>query len=591
MTARSHGAILALLTSLGLTFATGAEGAVAATAPADAALRVLADDYIDNYYLPADPSGATAAGVHRYDTQLADHTLAGVAGKIRVLRRYLARVGAIDPASLSEWARGDRELLISSIRGGLLTLETARPLERDPDSYSSGISNAAFVLMERDFAPVDERLRLVVARELKMPAVLALARKNLRNPPEIYTRIALEQLPGIIGFFQDDLPLAFASAHDPAAIADFRRANARVVVALKDYEQWLGSSMLPRSHGDFRLGAKAFMAKLAAEEMVDIPLDRLLQIGMDDLRRNQREFARIARELEPDKSLQQVIALVAADHPAPGVLLDTFRGQLDGLVEFIEQHQIVTIPSKARPVLHETPPFMRATTSASLDTPGPLERGELPTFFDVTLPEASWDAGRTDEFMGMFNFPVITTTAIHEAYPGHYLQYLHMQRVDDRVRKLLWASSNAEGWAHYCEQMMLDEGYGQPGAGAADARAAALLRLGQLEDALLRDARFIVGIRLHTQRMSLDEAIQFFVSEGYQTRSTGEIEAKRGTSDPTYLYYTLGKLQIQKLRADVAAREGQDFRLRDFHDRFLQQGAPPIKIVRRALLGDDSPTL
>jgi uncharacterized protein (DUF885 family) len=529
--------------------------------------------------------------VHRYDTELKDYTLASAASQVVKLRWYLAKVEAIDPATLSEWARGDRELLISSIRSGLLTLETTRPLERDPDAYSSGLSDAAFVLMEREFAPPDERLRLVVARELKMPAALALARRNLRNPPEIYTRIALEQLPGIVGFFQDDLPLAFAAAQDPAGLAAFHTANAGVVAALKDYEQWLKSYLLPRSHGDFRLGAKAFAAKLAAEEMVDIPLDRLLQIGTDDLRRNQREFARVAHQLEPDKSLQQVIALLEADHPAPAALLDAFRARLDGLVAFIEQHQIVTIPSPTRPVLHETPPFLRATTTASMDSPGPFEPGELKAYFNVTLPEPSWDASRTEDFMGMFNYPVITSTAIHEAYPGHYMQYLHMQHIDDRVRKLLGASSNSEGWAHYCEQMMLDEGYGQPGIGAADAREAALLRLGQLEDALLRDARFVVGIRLHTQQMSLDDAIQFFVSEGYQTRSTGEIETKRGTSNPTYLYYTLGKLQIQKLRADVAAREGSNFSLRNFHDRFLQQGYPPLKIVRHAFLGDDSPTL
>ncbi len=591
MTPRSHGAPLALLIGLGLSFATGVQCADGYTAQGDAALHVLADDYIDNFYLPTDPAGATSVGVHRYDTELEDFTLAGAARQVGQLRRYLAKVEAIDPATLSEWVRGDRELLISSIRSGLLTLETTRPLERDPDAYSSGLSDAAFVLMEREFAPPDERLRLVVARELKMPAALALARKNLRNPPEIYTRIALEQLPGIISFFQDDLPLAFAGAQDPAALAAFHVANAGVVAALKDYEQWLKSYLLPRSHGDFRLGAKAFAAKLAAEEMVDIPLDHLLQIGRDDLRRNQREFARVAHELEPDKSLQQVIALLAADHPAPAALLDTFRARLDGLVAFIEQHQIVTIPSPIRPVLHETPPFMRATTTASMDSPGPFEPSELQAYFNVTLPEPSWDASRTEDFMGMFNYPVITSTAIHETYPGHYMQYLHMQHIDDRVRKLLGASSNAEGWAHYCEQMMLDEGYGQPGIGAADAREAALLRLGQLEDALLRDARFIVGIRLHTQQMSLDDAIQFFVSEGYQTRSTGEIETKRGTSNPTYLYYTLGKLQIQKLRADVAAREGRNFSLKNFHDRFLQQGFPPLKIVRRALLGDDSPTL
>jgi len=234
---------------------------------------------------------------------------------------------------------------------------------------------------------------------------------------------------------------------------------------------------------------------------------------------------------------------------------------------------------------------MRATTTASMDTPGPFEAVAREAYFFVTLPDPAWDAARTAGFMGQFNYPVIRTTAIHEAYPGHYLQFLWMQRVDGRVRKLLGASSNAEGWAHYCEEMMLDEGYGAPGAGATSARDSSLLRLGQLQDALLRDARFIVGIRLHAQHMSLDEAIDFFVREGYQSREIAELETKRGTSNPTYLYYTLGKLQIKKLRADVAAREGQEFRLRDFHDRFLQQGFPPVRLVRRAFLHDDSPTL
>jgi len=193
--------------------------------------------------------------------------------------------------------------------------------------------------------------------------------------------------------------------------------------------------------------------------------------------------------------------------------------------------------------------------------------------------------------MSEFSFPVISNTAVHEAYPGHYIQFLWMHRLDDRVRKLLGANSNAEGWAHYCEQMMLDEGYGQPGVGAVDEQQSRLLRLGQLRDALLRDARYIVGIKLHTGQMTLEQASDFFVQQGYQPRDAGEVETKRGTSDPTYLYYTLGKLQILKLRSDLQAREGAAFRLKDFHDAFMQQGFPPIKLVRRALLQDDSPTL
>jgi uncharacterized protein (DUF885 family) len=186
---------------------------------------------------------------------------------------------------------------------------------------------------------------------------------------------------------------------------------------------------------------------------------------------------------------------------------------------------------------------------------------------------------------------VISNVVVHEAYPGHYIQFLWMHQVNDRVRKQFGASSNAEGWAHYCEQMMLDEGYGKPGVGAKDEHESLLLKLGQLQDALLRNARYIVAIKLHTGQMTIEQAIDYFVREGYQSREVGEVETKRGTSDPTYLYYTLGKLQILKLRADLQVRDGSAFRLKDFHDAFMQQGFPPIKLVRRALMRDDSPTL
>jgi uncharacterized protein (DUF885 family) len=211
-------------------------------------------------------------------------------------------------------------------------------------------------------------------------------------------------------------------------------------------------------------------------------------------------------------------------------------------------------------------------------------------YLNVTLPDPSWSKQHTDEFMAQFSYPVINSVATHEAYPGHYIQFLWMHHLDDRVRKLLGANTNVEGWAHYCEQMMLDEGLAQylyPN----DRRQQLLLRLGQLQDALLRNARFVVGIKLHTGQMTMDQAIDFFVKEGYQSRAVGEVETKRGTSDPTYLYYTLGKLEIQKLRADLQAKQGKDFNLERFHDAFMQQGFAPIAIVRKAMLHDDSPVL
>jgi len=194
-------------------------------------------------------------------------------------------------------------------------------------------------------------------------------------------------------------------------------------------------------------------------------------------------------------------------------------------------------------------------------------------------------------YMHAFNIGTVISTAVHEAYPGHYIQFLWVPQAPSRVRKILGANSNAEGWAHYCEQMMLDEGYGQPGDGAKDERESKFLRLGQIQDALLRDARFIVGIQMHTGSMSFDQAVEFFQKEGYQSKETAMVEAKRGTSDPTYLYYTLGKLEILKLREDLKNKEGAKFSLEQFHNDFLRQGFPPIKIVRRAMMGDDSPTL
>jgi len=553
----------------------------------------VSNDYFDQVYFPYGPTSGTQVGYHQYDTQLEDYSRKNIDAEIAALKSFEKRIEAIHPdAAAADFVpRSDSEIVLSNIRSTLLTLETLRPWEKNADNYSSTCANGAFVLMERKFASPDERLRSLIAREKQMPTVLAEARVNLKNPPRVFTEIAIEQLPDIITFFEHDVPLAFADAKDAALKAEFAHTNAAVVAALKSYLAWLKTDLLPKSNGDFRIGAETFSKKLLYDEMVDLPLDKLLEIGWADLRKNQEHFKQVAKELEPDKTPSEVLEELGENHPAPDQLLDSFRATFDGLIGFIRAHHIVTIPSDVRPIVEETPPFMRATTFASMDTPGPYESHATEAYFNVTLPDPSMTPAQVEGYMHSFNIGTVISTAVHEAYPGHYIQFLWLPQAPSRVRKLLGANTDIEGWAHYTEQMMLDEGYGQPGAGAKDEREAKFLRLGQLQDALLRNARFIVGIQMHSGKMSFDEAIAFFQKEGYQSQETATVETKRGAGDPTYLYYTLGKLEIMKLREDMKKKQGAAFSLEEFHNNFLKQGFPPIKIVREALLGDDSPAL
>ena len=547
----------------------------------DADFGKLADRYFEEAVFRFDPVQATYAGFHQYDAQLPAGSRAEIQAQVAALRKFEAEVQSFDARGLSAPIAADRELVLSQIRSTLLALETIRFWEKNPDNYSSGITNAIFVLMSRSFAPPEDRLRAVIAREKLIPRVFESARQNLKNPPRIYTMVALDQLPGIAGFFKDDVPVAFRQVTDKALLAEFRKSNEAVIEALSGYQTWLKNDLLPRSNGDFRIGAENYRKKLLYDEMVDTPLDRLLQIGYDDLHRNQAEFKRVAALVDPQRTAGQVLEELEKDHPAGDKLLQSFRDVLGGLRTFIESHHIITIPSQVPPIVEETPPFMRALTTASMDTPGPYEKVAKEAFFNVTLPEAKWTRQQTEEYLEGFNRGTILSTAIHEVYPGHYTQFLWIASAPTKVRKLIGAGTNAEGWAHYTEQMMLDEGYSN------DPK----LRLGQLQDALLRDARYIAGIQMHTGKMTMEQAEEFFVKEGYQVKPVAEKEAKRGTSDPTYLMYTLGKLQILKLREDYKRMKGSKFSLQEFHDAFMKQGYPPIKIVRRALLGNDSPTL
>lgn len=564
----------------------------AAQAGPTAAFDKLADQYFSDYYFKFNPTQGTAAGFHQYDTQLENYSKASIDEQIAVLQDQKKKFDALKAPQLSQRAAADRDLVLNDINSRLLTFQDIRTWEKNPDLYSSGVTNSIFVIMARTFAPPEQRLKSTIAREKQIPAVFQAARQNLKNPPPIYVDVAMEQVPGIISFFQKDVPEAFKAVKDPALLKQFQAANQQVIASLQQYQQWMEKDLKPRAHGDFRIGAENYRKKLLYDEMVDIPLDRLLEIGMANLRQNQQQFKEVAAKIDPKKTPQQILEELEKDHPAPDKLLQTFRDTLRGLRDYVETKHIARVPSQVLPIVEETPPFARALTFASMDTPGPFEKVAKEAFFNVTLPEPTWTPQQIEEHMEAFNRGTIISTAVHEVYPGHYTQFLWVPEAPSKVRKLLGCSSNAEGWAHYSEQMMLDEGYGRTPNTDLDHDTAFLkLRLGQLQDALLRNARYIVGIKMHTGKMTFDEGVAFFEKEGYQSHMNSLRETKRGTSDPTYLVYTLGKLEILKLRDDYKKKMGDKFSLEQFHDDFLKQGFPPVKLVREALMGDNSPVL
>ena len=548
-----------------------------ALASADVAYEPLARQILDDYY-QRNPTIATDLGLHEFDGQLEDYSSAAVQSELAAIARFRAELERVDPQALSLDNRLDREMLLHWLEGRRLQGAEVRPWASDPDIYSSGITNSAYSLIKRDYAPAEVRLRRLVERERAMPAALAEARRNLDNPPRVYTEIAIEQLDGNRNFFRTAVVDAFATVTDTSLLAQFRQANDAVIAALGDYKNWLQEELLPRSRGGFAYGADLYRRKLAADEMIDTPLDELLRLAEADLQRNRAEFVEVARRIDPAKPPLAVLESLQNDHPAPDKLLATTQAELDSLGRFMTERHIVTIPKDAPPAqVRETPPFMRSTTTASMDTPGPFEKAQLRGFYNMTLPEPSWTAAQTEDFMRVWYYAAISNTSVHEVWPGHYLQFLYAPYYPTVVRKVVGANTNAEGWAHYCEQMVIDEGF------HSDEPS---YRLAQLQDALLRDARFIVGIRMHTAGMTIEQAEDFFEKQGYQPRPVAVLETKRGASDATYGYYTMGKLAILKLRDDYRRKQGSAYTLQDFHDRFIALGPLPLPLVRESMLGE-----
>jgi len=543
--------------------------------------------FVDGYLQflwSTNPGRATDEGIHTYDGRLPDLSQQALAGESRELKRFSAELQRIDRSRLGRTSAADWLLVDNDIKAQLLEIDEIEMWRKNPDLYSSTATACLFSLIKRDFAPLPERMKAAIARERQIPALLAAGRKNVVAPPQIYTKIALEQMPGIIDFFKTSLPKAFKPVKDARLQAAFKATNEKAISELSAYQAHLRRLATLKHHTEFALGERLYVKKLALEEMVDTPVDKLLAAGEDELRHLQSEFVSVARTIDAGKPPRVVFDSLAADHPRPEELITSVAGVLEEIRRFCIERSIVTIPSEERARVEETPPFMRALSFASMDTPGPFERRAREAYYHVTLPEPGWSAQKTEEHMRSFSRLDLLNTSIHEAYPGHYVQFLWVPHLPSKVRQVIGCGTNAEGWAHYCEQMMLDQGFG-----GSDAGTAAKLRLVQLHDALLRVCRYIVGIRLHVKGMTVDQGIDFFMREGYQERANAERETKRGTMDPTYLMYTLGKLEILKLREDYRRLRGDQFSLKEFHDSFLKQGFPPVKIVRAYMLGEDLP--
>jgi len=566
----------------GLLFAVGLTGCMKQAKPPS--FSAFVDEYYDAAFAWS-PSGGTASGFHQYDKQIEDRSAAAYAKRILTLENQRLKAAAFTSTDLSPQDAADLQILRNSIEAELLDVKTLETWKRNPIDYVAGPGNAVDLIMKREFAPAKERLGDVTARLQGVPALIVAMKANVVNPPKEFTDLAIRVAGGSVGFLKGDVAkwAKDAAAGDAQALADFQKADDAAALAMQDASEWLKSDLLPRSTGAYAIGAENFAKKMQYEEMVDLPLDKLLAVGQANLDKDYKDFVETAKKINPKLSPAGVMKSLENEHPTEADLLPAARRTVEGIRSFLLEHKIVTIPSEVRPTIEETPPYARVGSFASMDTPGAYETKATEAFYYITPPEKEWDAKHKEEHLRLYNKYTMQMITIHEAFPGHYTQFLWAKQFPSKVRKLSGGGTNIEGWAHYGEQMLLEEGYGN-----GDPK----IHLAQLSEALLRDCRYINGIMLHTQGWTVEQGQKLFEEKGFQEPANAYEESRRGAYNPTYLYYTLGKLMIYKLRADYKQAKGSDYTLRGFHDEFLRQGPLPLKLMRQALLpGNTAPLL
>lgn len=540
----------------------------------------FARSFLDWYYA-AHAVRATDLGIHDYDHLLPDWSQSAVEDRTRALREWLGKLEGIRRDQLSGDAFYDYRILEYAIRAELLDLEEVRRWERNPMHYISVVSGALSSLADRDFAPVSERMKSMTARMERIPALLEHARTNLQDVPPLWVELAARNARGLVSFLESDLQAALAAqgldAVDEAEKSRWDTARAATIAQVNTFSDWLEADLAPRATGDFRLGKDIFERKLLLEEHVDIGAERLMAVNDSAIARYQKWVAREAARLDKRVTPAEVMKRITSKFPTPEMLIPTARQYVDQTKEFVIDRAIVTLPSNEMPVVRPTPEYARMGF-ASMSTPGPFETKATEAYYNITNVDPDWTEEQKAQHLSYFNFPGLLGITVHEVMPGHFVQLLFEQQIPTEVRKVFTPASLVEGWAHYAEQMMVDEGLGDGDA---------TIRLGQLRRALQRHARWYAGLSMHAFGVEIEDAARRYQEIAYFAEFPALRETQRGTYNPTYLYYALGRMQILKLREDYRALKisrGEQFSLREFHDEFLRLGLP-VALAREVLLG------
>jgi uncharacterized protein (DUF885 family) len=562
--------------------------AASAAQTPDSEYESVAEEYIKGF-LAARPILATSLGFHEYDGKVADYSRLALDAELSRLKRFDDRLKIFDLAKLGQRQSIDLRILQAAIKKEIFQRQDMAMFERDPMVYARAADINVYI--KRNFAPLDDRVHNIVLIESQVPNIVIAAKTNL-DPvlPKPYVELAIQIAKGAAEFLKNDLVLATADVKDERVKAEFADANRKAIAALSDYATWLEREKLPKANADFALGGEKYGRMLSETELVNLPPEKILEIGLTKLKEEQQAFADAGRQIDAGKPAAEVFKQIQHEHPAAENLIRDVAKNLELVRKYVVSHKLVTIPSEVRAQVKETPRYRRATSFASMDTPGAFEKRATEAYYYVTPTEQEWPENQKEEWLTAFNYYTSDIVSIHEAYPGHYVQFLRLNASPaSKVEKIFGSYAFVEGWAHYCEKMMVDQGYGGAASGSPseeDLRRAAKYRMAQADEAMLRLCRLCVSIKMHTQKMTVEEATKFFQDNCYYEPKPARAEALRGTFDPGYLNYTLGKLQILKLLDDYKAQQGNEFSLQKFHNELLNHGMPPIRLLRELMLKD-----
>ncbi len=561
---------------------------VCAVQSPDSEYESVAEEYIKGF-LAARPIFATSLGFHEYDGKVTDYSRLALDAELSRLKRFDDRLKIFDLKKLSQRQAIDLRILQAAIKKEIFQRQDMAIFERDPMVYARAADINVYI--KRNFAPLDDRVHSIVLIESQVPNIIIAAKTNLDAVlPKPYVELAIQITKAATEFLKNDLVAATADVRDDRIKAELIDSNRKATSALTDYATWLEREKLPKASADFALGVEKYGRMLSETELVSLAPEKILEIGLAKLKEEQQAFAEAAKKIDPDKSATEIFKQIQHEHPAPENLIRDVAKNLELIRKYVVSHKLVTIPSEVRAQVKETPRYRRATSFASMDTPGAFEKRATEAYYYVTPTEPDWPDNQKEEWLTAFNYYTSDIVSIHEAYPGHYVQFLRLNASPaSKVEKIFGSYAFIEGWAHYCEKMMLDQGYGGTTVATPseeDVRHAAKYRMAQVDEALLRLCRLCVSIKMHTQKMTVEEATKFFQDNCYYEPKPARAEALRGTFDPGYLNYTLGKLQILKLLDDYKAQQGNEFSLQKFHNELLNHGMPPIRLLRELMLKD-----